>query len=235
MALLTLEHCDIRLGGHRVLEAIDLTLERGEIVAVIGPNGSGKSTLLKSILGSLTPSRGRIHKPPGLRIGYVPQRLSLDATLPMTVSRFLQLPGQRASPRIGETLAQAGAEGLERSQMSELSGGQLQRVLLARALLKSPDLLLLDEATQGLDHRGIADFYRRLEPIRQTLDCGLLMVSHELQAALAASDRVVCLNRSIHCQGTPAHVAASPAYRALFGPEPRPLADTTSTLPESSS
>lgn len=217
MRLLSIENLDVALGGHRVLEDIHLTLERGEIVTIVGPNGSGKTTLLRCIIGSLTPSRGRIKKASGLTVGYVPQRLHCDATLPMTVSRLLSLPRRCSSQQIGQALERAGVTDQADHQISELSGGQFQRVLLARALLESPDLLILDEATQGLDHHGTAEFYRQLERVRHELGCGVLMISHELNVVMRTSDRVVCLNRTICCEGTPDRVAASPAYQAMFG------------------
>ncbi|QEM82070.1 metal ABC transporter ATP-binding protein [Halomonas binhaiensis] len=217
MTLLKIEHLDILLRGQHILEDIQLTLERGEIVTIVGPNGSGKTTLLKSIIGSLQPTRGHIIKASGLTIGYVPQHLHLDATLPMTVSRFMRLPFQRSRSQIELALEQAGVAGLGQHQMNELSGGQLQRILLARALLESPDLLILDEATQGLDQPGIAAFYRQLEAVRCELGCGVLMVSHELHVVMRTSDRVICLNRAICCEGTPERVSSSPAYLAMFG------------------
>ncbi|MQM38889.1 Zinc import ATP-binding protein ZnuC [wastewater metagenome] len=217
MPLLSIEHCDIWLGGHIVLDNITLSLERGEIVAIVGPNGSGKTTLLRAVTGSLAPGRGRIRRSPGTTIGYVPQRLHIDATLPMTVSRFMNLPTRHAPRVVTRALGRTDAAGLEKHQMSGLSGGQLQRVLLARALQDSPGLLLLDEAAQGLDHRGVADFYRQLKPIRRELGCGILMVSHELHAVMRVSDRVICLNRSVCCEGPPEQVAASPTYQAMFG------------------
>ncbi|WP_136063986.1 metal ABC transporter ATP-binding protein [Modicisalibacter radicis] len=217
MRLLSIENLDIALGGHLVLEDVDLSLARGEIVTILGPNGSGKTTLLRSIIGSLAPTRGHIDKAPGLTIGYVPQRLHLDATLPMTVSRLMSLPRRHAPGAVAQALRRAGVTDQADRQVSALSGGQLQRALLARALLESPDLLILDEATQGLDHRGTADFYRQLARVRHELDCGVLMISHELHAVMRASDRVVCLNRSVRCAGPPERVVASPAYRAMFG------------------
>ncbi|WP_043557851.1 metal ABC transporter ATP-binding protein [Chromohalobacter israelensis] len=217
MSLLSIAALDLALGGHLVLENVHLTLERGEIVTIVGPNGSGKTTLLKSIIGALTPQRGCIDKSPGMVIGYVPQRLHLDATLPMTVSRLMRLPRRRPTHEIETALDRAGVTQQASSQVSDLSGGQFQRVLLARALLSSPDLLILDEATQGLDQQGMADFYRQIERVRHELGCAVLMVSHELHVVMRASDRVICLNRSICCAGTPERVAASPAYRAMFG------------------
>lgn len=217
MRLLSIAGLDLALGGHPVLEDIHLDLDRGEIVTIVGPNGSGKTTLLKSIIGALAPQRGCIDKSPGMVIGYVPQRLHLDATLPMTVSRLMRLPRRRPMHEIDTALERAGVTQQASSQISDLSGGQFQRVLLARALLSSPDLLILDEATQGLDHQGMADFYRQIERVRQELGCAVLMVSHELHVVMRTSDRVICLNRSICCAGTPEGVAASPAYRAMFG------------------
>ncbi len=217
MPLLSIENLCVTLGKHRILEEIELQVERGEIITLVGPNGSGKSTLLRSIIGSIAPSHGRIQREPGLKIGYVPQRLSLDPTLPMTVERFLTLPHRHSLDTVAHALLQAGIPGAEVQQIASLSGGQFQRILLARALLDSPDLLLLDEATQGLDHRGIADFYRQIDRVRHTLGCGVLMVSHELHVVMRASDRVVCLHGHVCCQGTPERVMASPAYQNLFG------------------
>lgn len=217
MKLLSIDALDVAFGGHLVLEDIHLDLARGEIVTIVGPNGSGKTTLLKSIIGALAPQRGCIDKSPGMVIGYVPQRLHLDATLPMTVSRLMRLPRRRPMHEIDTALERAGVTQQASSQISDLSGGQFQRVLLARALLSSPDLLILDEATQGLDQQGMADFYRQIERVRQELGCAVLMVSHELHVVMRASDRVVCLNRSICCAGAPERVAASPEYRAMFG------------------
>ncbi|HAR07877.1 metal ABC transporter ATP-binding protein [uncultured Cobetia sp.] len=217
MSLLSIKNLCVTLGRHRILDAIDLEVERGEIVTLVGPNGSGKSTLLRSIIGAVSPTSGRIHRQQGCRIGYVPQRLSLDPTLPMTVVRFLNLPHRHSRAAVANALAQAGIPGVEQQQIADLSGGQFQRILLARALMDSPDILLLDEETQGLDHRGIADFYRQIDRVRHTLGCGVLMVSHELHVVMRASDRVVCLHGHVCCQGTPERVMTSPAYQDLFG------------------
>ncbi|MGM0986671.1 MAG: metal ABC transporter ATP-binding protein [Pseudomonadota bacterium] len=219
MHLLSIDDLHIALGGRTVLEGIDLHLDRGEIVTLVGPNGSGKSTLLRAIIGAVHPTCGQLVRQSGLRIGYVPQRLAIDATLPMTVNRFLNLPHRHPAQRVRQALEQAGVPNLDRQQVTNLSGGQFQRTLLARALLKKPDLLLLDEATQGLDHRGMAAFYRQIANVRRELGCTVLMVSHDLHVVMRASDRVVCLNRHICCQGTPERVLASPAYQALFGPD----------------
>lgn len=203
--------------GSPVLENVSLSLRRGEIVTVVGPNGSGKSTLLQVLIGALTPRKGQLTRASGLRIGYVPQKLQIDPTLPITVRRFLDLPQKVSDAAAAEALQAAGASGVGARQMTALSGGQFQRVLLARAILSRPDLLILDEATQGLDQPGSALFYRQIEEVRARLGCAVLMVSHELHVVMSASDRVICLNGHICCEGTPEVVSAAPAYRELFG------------------
>ena len=217
-ALVTLEGVGVRLGGHQALRDVSLAIVPGEILTVVGPNGSGKTTLLRAVLGAVRPSAGRVRRRPGLRIGYAPQRLAIDGTLPMTARRFLRLPRRAPAEEIDAALARAGAEGLGPRPLAALSGGQFRRVLLARALLERPDLLVLDEPTTGLDQPGSAAFYRSVERARAELGCAVLMVSHELHVVMSASDRVVCLNGHVCCEGTPAVVASAPEYRALFGP-----------------
>ena len=215
--LIALEGVTLDMDGRRVLEGVDLSLRRGEIVTIVGPNGSGKSSLLRAMIGAIKPVSGRIRRKPGLRIGYVPQKLHIDATFPMTVSRFLGLPRRHSPAATREALLRAGVEGLGERQMSALSGGQFQRVLLARALLEEPDILMLDEATQGLDQPGAAAFYTRIAEVRTELGCAVVMISHDLHVVMSASDRVICLNGHICCEGTPEVVASAPQYRALFG------------------
>lgn len=206
----------LSLGGERVLENVSLTLMPGEIVTVVGPNGSGKSSLLRLLIGALRPGAGQVRRAPGLRIGYVPQRLAIDPTLPMTVARFLALAGGDRAAR-ATALARVGVANLEHRQMTQLSGGQFQRVLLAQAILRRPGLLVLDEAAQGLDQPGVAQFYRLVEELRRELGCAVLMVSHDLHVVMAASDRVICLNGHVCCEGSPTVVSEAPEYRALFG------------------
>ena len=203
--------------GRRALSGVDFTIDRGEIVTVVGPNGSGKSTLLRALLGVAAPSAGTVTRARGLRIGYVPQRLHIDAALPLPVRRFLSLPVRQDAGRIQAALAQVGVPQIADQDMSTLSGGQFQRALLARALLSDPDILMLDEPTQGLDQPGIAAFYKLIEEVRQSLGCAVLLVSHDLHVVMSASDRVICLNGHICCQGAPRVVARAPEYRALFG------------------
>ena len=217
MSLISTQDMTISYSGAPVLEKVNFTIEPGEIVTVVGPNGSGKSTLIRALLGVLRPKSGRVTRKTALRIGYVPQKLAIDATLPLSVARFLSLPVRQTPQAVAEVLDRVGAQGLEQMQLSTLSGGQLQRVLLARALLVDPEILILDEPTQGLDQLGIAGFYRLIEDVRRDLGCAVLLVSHDLHVVMSASDRVICLNGHVCCEGTPNVVSAAPEYRALFG------------------
>jgi len=217
MTLIDVQGLSVRYGGQQVLDRVDMSIARGEIVTIVGPNGSGKSTLLRALIGAVPIAGGKLTRAAGLSIGYVPQKLAIDPTLPMTVARFMSLPRRQQPRDVAVALEQAGVPDLSTRQMTELSGGQFQRVMLARALLAKPDLLLLDEATQGLDQPGSAAFYRQIEEVRARLGCAVLMVSHELHVVMSASDRVICLNGHVCCQGTPEIVASAPEYRALFG------------------
>ena len=199
-----------------ILSHISLSVNPGEILSIIGPNGSGKTTLFKTLIGALPVNSGVLRKKPGIRIGYVPQKLHIDETLPMTVKRFMNLPGGFTPEEIAEALQHAGVDSLYKQQIMDLSGGQFQRVLLARALLGKSDLLLLDEATQGLDHRGTAEFYRQIVHVRDKLGCGIVMISHDLHVVMSQTDRVICLNGTICCQGKPEVVNDTPEFRALF-------------------
>ena len=209
-----LAFCD---GAKTILHGVDIEVAPAEIVTIVGPNGSGKTTLLRLLIGALQPSAGRIRRSAALRIGYTPQRLAPDRTLPLTVDRFLAL-GEAAS-RAGrdEALAMVGLPCIGDAQIIDLSGGELQRVLLARALLRRPSLLVLDEPTQGLDQPGEAAFYRLIEKVRNDTGTAVLMVSHDLHVVMSAADRVICLNGHICCQGTPTLVLDHPEYRRLFG------------------
>ena len=217
MSLIQVEDLTVRYGASTALSGVSLHVEPGEIVTIVGPNGSGKTSLLRAIIGAVKPVKGRVVQESGVKIGYVPQNLHIDETLPITVSRFLKLPSNVEAADISYALTRAGVPDLAKAQLSQLSGGQFQRVLLARAIIGNPDLLLLDEATQGLDQRGSASFYQQIETVRQNTGCAILMISHELHVVMSASDRVICLNGHVCCEGTPAVVASAPEYRALFG------------------
>ncbi len=217
MTLIEARNLGVRMGGAAVLEDVSLAIRPGEIVTILGPNGSGKSTLLRALLGIVPAATGQVIRAPGLRIGYVPQRLTIDRTMPITLRRFLSLPVRVGTAAAEAALARVGLEGRGALQMAALSGGQMQRALLARALLARPQILLLDEPTQGLDQPGEAAFYRLIEEVRAETGAAVLMVSHDLHVVMAASDRVICLNGHICCQGTPQVVSTAPEYRALFG------------------
>jgi zinc transport system ATP-binding protein len=207
----------VERSGRQVLSHVDFAIQPGEIVTVVGPNGSGKSTLLKALIGAVPVTQGAVKRKQGLRVGYVPQKLDVDPSLPMTVRRFLDLPVKVAALERQRALKEAGAESLEDRQLADLSGGQFQRVLLARALLNKPDVLFLDEPTTALDQPGSAAFYRLIERVRDQLGCAVLMISHELHVVMSASDRVICMNGHICCEGLPEVVAQAEEYRALFG------------------
>ncbi|HRD66808.1 MAG TPA: zinc ABC transporter ATP-binding protein ZnuC [Candidatus Competibacter sp.] len=217
--LLTVENIDFAIRGNPILQNITFRVASGEIVALIGPNGAGKSTLVRIVLGLLRPHGGRVWLQPGLRIGYMPQRLTVDDTLPLTVQRFVTLGTRVPRERVRAALAEVGAIRVLDSPIQAISGGELQRALLARALLREPDLLVLDEPIQGVDVNGQYELYELIGNLRRNRGCGILMVSHELHLVMAATDHVVCLNRHICCSGHPEHVARDPAYLELFGIE----------------
>lgn len=216
MSLITARGLTVMRARHTVLDTVNFQISPAEIVTIVGPNGSGKSTLLAALLGIL-PATGQVLRKPGLKVGYVPQKLAVDRSLPMPVNSFLNLPQTHSQTARAAALQRVGLPDLGRRQISELSGGQLQRVLLARALLGQPDLLVLDEPTQGLDQMGEADFYKLIEALRRDTGVAVLMVSHDLHVVMSASDRVICLNGHVCCEGTPHVVRDAPEYRALFG------------------
>ena len=215
--LIEVQNLCVGYGNKEVLRNVNLSLSKNEIVTIVGPNGSGKTTLFKSIIGSTRILSGKVLIRPNLKIGYVPQVLNIDRSLPLTVERFLSLENRRHKRDALSAQQFLDSNDLLFKQISSLSAGQLQRVLLARALVNKPDVLLLDEATRGLDQPGSATFYRKIEEIRNTTGCAILMISHDLHVVMSASNRVICLNGHICCQGEPQSVASSPEYKAMFG------------------
>lgn len=218
-ALVAVRGVNLRFGGLAVLDRVDLDVGRGEIVTVIGPNGAGKSTLLRVALGLQRPQTGTVERAAGLRVGYMPQRIAVDSTLPLTVRRFLSLGGRVAPGRRRDVLDELGVGYLLDKPFQRVSGGEMQRVLLARAVLRAPDLLVLDEPAQNLDVGGQSEIYALISTLRDRLGCGVLMVSHDLHLVMAAADRVVCLNHHVCCTGHPHDVREHPEYIALFPDE----------------
>jgi zinc transport system ATP-binding protein len=223
-ALVRLDGVGVRIGGRDVLQDVRLNVAAGEIVTLIGPNGAGKTTLVRTVLGLLKPDRGEVWRKPRLRIGYMPQKLQVDATLPLTVLRFLQLVPCVKRATALSALAEVGAPQVIDSPLQGISGGELQRVLLARALLREPELLVLDEPVQGVDVAGQADLYRLITRLRTRYGCGVLMVSHDLHLVMSTTDQVVCLNHHVCCSGHPEQVSGDPAFVELFGQDARSLA-----------
>ena len=217
--LLTIDRISKTIGGKPVLQTISLKLYRNEIVTIIGPNGAGKTTLVKLVLGLLAPDGGRITRQPGIKTGYVPQKIAIDPALPISVWRFITLVHRPPAARLHQVLAETGIAHLEAAQMQNLSGGELQRVLLARALVGRPDLLVLDEPVQGVDYAGEAALYDLISQLRSHHNIGVLMISHDLHVVLGDSDRIICLNRHICCSGVPEAVTRHPEYQRLFGPD----------------
>jgi zinc transport system ATP-binding protein len=212
--LIAADRLSVYAGGVHILDRVSLAVHPREIVTLIGPNGSGKTTLLKAILG-LVRAEGRISRRPDLKIGYVPQQFDRDASLPMTVMGFLRLfaPAKAADA----ALARVGMAQTKNRQLEALSGGELARVLLARAIVSRPDLLVLDEPVAGVDVAGEAALYHLIAEIRDELGCGVLLVSHDLHVVMAQADRVVCLNRHVCCEGDAHAVVRDPAFLELFG------------------
>ena len=223
-ALLRLDGVGVEFAGNRVLQDVQLALAPGEIVTLIGPNGAGKTTLVRVVLGLLAPHTGSVWRRDRLRIGYMPQKLHVEPTLPLSVLRFLRLVPGVDRDRAEAALAEVGAAQVIDSPLQKISGGELQRVLLARALLRRPELLVLDEPVQGVDVAGQAELYRLIGVLRQRYGCGVLMVSHDLHLVMSATDRVICLNHHVCCSGHPEQVSNDPIFRQLFGQDARSLA-----------
>ena len=215
--LLTVENVNLTLRGTLILQDVNLRVSTGEIVALIGPNGAGKSTLVRIVLSLIRADSGLVWLKPGIRIGYMPQRLTIDDTLPLSVQRFVTIGTPTTRARVRAALEEVGALQVLDYPVQAISGGEMQRVLLARALLREPDLLVLDEPIQGVDLNGQYELYDLISGLRQRRGCGILIVSHELHLVMATTDQVLCLNRHVCCFGHPDHVTRDPAYLELFG------------------
>ena len=218
--LASAENVSVSINANQILLGASLSVSEGEVVTIVGPNGAGKTTLVRAILGLVSPSEGKLYRRPGLNIGYMPQKLHIDPTMPMTVNRFLALgvPARLSGQgRRKNALNEVGIEHISNFQMHNISGGETQRVMLARALLRDPDFLVLDEPVQGVDITGQADLYRLIRNIRENRGVGVLMVSHDLHVVMAETDRVICLNRHVCCEGHPETVSKHPEFVEMFG------------------
>ena len=219
--LIEAESLSVTRRGKEILSNAGVRVRAGEIVTLIGPNGAGKTTVVRIVLGLMKPDRGEVFRRPGLVVGYMPQRLHIDPTLPLTVGRFLTLGAKRGRPRTldrtNRVLEEVGSGTIMDTPLEAVSGGEFQRVLLARALLRDPDLLVLDEPSQGIDVTGQADLFGLISRIRDQRGCGVLMVSHDLHLVMAQTDEVICLNHHVCCAGHPETVANDPSYIELFG------------------
>ena len=215
--LLQTENMSLFAGEQELLSGVSLTVSAGEIVTIIGPNGAGKTTLFRVLLGVIPPNTGSIYKKPNLRIGYLPQKITVDPILPLSVSRIMNLTGNFSVRQIENVLDETGVLSLKNKPVYQLSGGEFQRVMLARALLINPELLVLDEPVQGVDYMGESELYKLIGNLRNKHGCGVLMVSHDLHVVMASTDRVLCLNRHVCCEGEPEDVSQHPEYLLLFG------------------
>lgn len=215
--LVSLDHVTRLFGARTVLDAVSFDVNKAEMVSLMGPNGAGKSTLLKLVLGLDQPDGGTVSRTSGMVIGYMPQKIDVDPLFPLSVERFIRLrPGvTRVAARLAAE--RVGVASLLGAQLSVLSGGELQRALLARAIAAPPDLLVLDEPVQGVDVGGQVELYALIARLKAEFGCGVLMVSHDLHLVMAETDHVICLNGHVCCSGEPHAVTADPAYRDLFG------------------
>ncbi|CAN7334738.1 ATP-binding cassette domain-containing protein [Neorhizobium sp. LjRoot104] len=215
--LVSLADAGIRRDGRWLVRGVDFSIRRGEVVTLIGPNGAGKSTTAKLAIGVLRPDEGSVARLSGLRVGYVPQKLSIDWTMPLSVRRLMRLTGPLDDAGLLAALASTGISHLIDAEVRHLSGGEFQRALLARAIARKPDLMVLDEPVQGVDFAGESALYDLIRSIRNSTGCGILMISHDLHMVMAGTDTVICLNGHVCCRGTPEVVSQSADYLKLFG------------------
>lgn len=217
--LVSATNLGIRRGGRWIVRNVDVSVSAGELVTLIGPNGGGKSTIVRALLGLIQPDEGSVSRAPSLSVGYVPQKMAVDWTLPVTVRRFMRLTGGVSDENLFAALEEVGASDLIEKRLHALSGGELQRVMLARALARRPNLLVLDEPVQGVDFSGELALYDLIDRASDRLACGVLLISHDLHVVMARTDRVYCIHGHVCCSGPPHQVADNDEYARLFGPK----------------
>lgn len=215
--LISLENISVQFGQFTALSNVSVQIKANSITTIVGPNGGGKSTLLKVLLKLIQPSQGRVSHQAGLKIGYVPQKLHFDPAIPLSVTKFLSLKPNVSADEISQALSLFSIQHLAHNAVQKLSGGELQRVLLARAILNRPQLLVLDEPMQGVDITGQTELYQLLNHTRAWLNCAILMVSHDLNIVMANTDEVLCINRHLCCAGSPSTISNDPNFIRLFG------------------
>ncbi len=216
--IVKLDNVNVVFGDRQVVQNVSFNLHTDCITTLIGPNGAGKTTLVKTVLGLIKPSSGSVWRKADLVIGYVPQKLQIDSTFPLTVKRFLQISRQISPSEVSDAVSSVQIAHLLESSIHGLSGGEMQRVLIARALLRNPQLLVLDEPVQGVDINGQIELYQLISDLRKTRKCSVLMISHDLHLVMSATDHVICMNHHICCSGHPEKITSEPSYIDLFGP-----------------
>ncbi|NQZ31200.1 MAG: zinc ABC transporter ATP-binding protein ZnuC [Oceanospirillaceae bacterium] len=215
--IVKLQDVNISFSGKQVVKNVSFNLHKDCITTLIGPNGAGKTTLVKIVLGLIKPDSGTVWRRPEMMVGYVPQKLHIDSTFPLTVRRFLQISRSISSEAIAQAVASVNIENLLDNSIHGLSGGEMQRVLLSRALLRDPQLLVLDEPVQGVDINGQIELYQLIADIRKARGCSVLMISHDLHLVMSATDHVICMNQHICCSGHPEKITNDPSYIEMFG------------------
>lgn len=219
MIIAELENIGLRINAQKIIDKISLQLKKGEITTLIGPNGGGKTSIARILLGILKPTSGKVLKNSQIKIGYMPQKIEIDKTIPLTAQDFIQLSTHKIE--LDETfknlISHLNVKKILNKQIHDLSGGQLQKILFLRALINKPDLLVLDEPTQYMDISAIEDFYQIIDEVRKANNCAILLISHDLHMVMQKTDVVFCINHHVCCHGSPESVNQHPEYLSLFG------------------
>ena len=215
----SLENIGLKIGNRQIIDNISFKLNKGEITTLIGPNGGGKTSIARILLGVLKPSCGSVKKDSSIIIGYMPQKITIERTIPMTVADFLKLSSRKVifDEAVKKLLSRLKLQLILDQQIHDLSGGQMQKILFLRAIINNPDLLVLDEPTQYMDIGAVEEFYYIIEEIKQTRKCAILLISHDLHTVMQKTDFVVCVNHHVCCQGSPESINQHPEYLSLFG------------------